>query len=110
MASGELKCGDKLPSVRALGMQLSINPNTVSKAYAELNSLGLLDSRQGLGLYISAPKLLLSRSERNRRLTQAVQRCVNDVLHLHFSDEEIQKAMKTCLLNVRSVPIAEGQK
>lgn len=94
IVSGELQAGDQLPSVRALGMQLGINPNTVARAYAELAGKGLVDSRQGLGLFVGQRKQMLNRGERNKRLQGAVQRCVNEVMHLHFSDEEVLKAME----------------
>lgn len=101
IASGKLNPGDKLPSVRALGVQLNINPNTVAKAYTELTSQGLVDARQGLGLFVSVPKLLLSHVERHKRLDDAVLRCVNDVMHLQFSDQEILCAMENELQTVR---------
>ena len=53
IATGELAPGDQLPSVRGLAQQLTINPNTVAKAYAELTAEGWLESRQGLGLYVA---------------------------------------------------------
>jgi GntR family transcriptional regulator len=101
IASGKLAPGDKLPSVRALGTQLNINPNTVAKAYTELTSQGLVDARQGLGLFVAEPKQMLSNSERHKRLGAAVQRCVNDVMHLQFSDQEILRTMENELLAVR---------
>jgi GntR family transcriptional regulator len=110
IASGELQPGDKLPSVRALAIQLSVNPNTVSKSYAELATIGLVDSRQGLGLFIATPKQRLSTSERKRQLNMAIQNCVNDVLHLHFSDEEIIQELTKHLREVRTLVKAGGQK
>ena len=50
VATGELELGMQLPSVRGLAQQLTINPNTVAKAYAALTAEGWLESRQGLGL------------------------------------------------------------
>jgi GntR family transcriptional regulator len=94
IATGVLAPGDKLPSVRALGIQLNINPNTVAKAYTELTNAGLLDARQGLGLFVSEPRDLLSREERQRRLQEATRRCVNDVMHLQFSDAEILRSLE----------------
>ena len=108
LMKGELSTGDKLPSVRALGMQLTVNPNTVAKAYAELVSRGLLDSKQGLGLFVSNPKRLLSKAERNRRLQQAIQTCIGDVMHLHLSDEEILAAMRAALEDIRSIKAVSG--
>lgn len=89
-------------------MQLSVNPNTVAKAYAELTSLGLVDARQGLGLFVSAARSVLSREERRKRLQQAVQRCVNEVVHLHFSDEEIVGELRGQLHAVRRLPRTGG--
>ena len=101
IATGTLAPGDKLPSVRTLGMQLNINPNTVAKAYAELTNQGLVDARQGLGLFASAPKQLLSKEERHKRLQDATRRCATDVMHLHFSDEEVLRSLDKELRGIR---------
>ena len=104
IATGELTEGDKLPSVRALAIRLSINPNTVAKAYNELTNLGLVDARQGLGLYVSVPKQLLSNPERRKRLQQAIERFLGDVMPLNFSDEEILRTFRVELEGLRKVP------
>ncbi len=89
VATGELLPGAQLPSVRGLAQQLTINPNTVAKAYGELVSEGWLESRQGLGLYVATPRQRLSEGERERRLDEAVQRLVHEVLALDFSADEV---------------------
>jgi len=90
IATGELSPGDQLPSVRGLAQQLAINPNTVAKAYAELTTEGWLESRQGMGLYVAAPRQRLSDAERERRLDDAIGRFVNDVIPLGFPTEEVE--------------------
>ena len=90
IATGELAPGDQLPSVRGLAQQLTINPNTVAKAYAELTTEGWLESRQGMGLYVAAPRQRLSDAERERRLDDAIGRFVNDVIPLGFPPGEVQ--------------------
>ena len=90
IATGELGTGDQLPSVRGLAQQLTINPNTVAKAYAELTTEGWLESRQGMGLYVAAPRQRLSDDERARRLDDAIGRFVNDVIPLGFPPDEVQ--------------------
>lgn len=90
IATGELTAGDQLPSVRGLAQQLTINPNTVAKAYAELTTEGWLESRQGMGLYVSAPRQRLSDDERERRLDDAIGRFINDVIPLGFPPDEVQ--------------------
>ncbi|CAN7470308.1 GntR family transcriptional regulator [Pseudoduganella sp. LjRoot289] len=84
VASGELPVGAALPSVRGLALQLSINPNTVAKAYNELTHEGWLDARAGLGLFVAVPRQRLSDQERARRLDDAVQRFVSDVISLDY--------------------------
>lgn len=90
IATGELDQGDQLPSVRGLAQQLMVNPNTVAKAYAELTTEGWLESRQGMGLYVAAPRQRLSDAERGRRLDDAIGRFVNDVIPLGFPPDEVQ--------------------
>jgi GntR family transcriptional regulator len=84
---GELEPGVKLPSVRGLAQQLSINPNTVAKAYAELTAEGWLQARQGLGLYAAEPRARLSAQERDHRLAEAIHRFVNEVVAVGVSPE-----------------------
>jgi GntR family transcriptional regulator len=84
IASGELPLGAQLPSVRGLAQQLTINPNTVAKAYSELAAEGWLDARQGLGQFVAAPRQRLSEAERERRLALAVDAFVADVIGLDF--------------------------
>lgn len=55
MASGFLKPGDKLPTVRQLAVDLAINPNTVVRAYRELEIRGILETQQGTGTFIGTP-------------------------------------------------------
>jgi GntR family transcriptional regulator len=88
VATGELEPGAQLPSVRGLAVQLSINPNTVAKAYAELTAEGWLESRQGLGLFVAPPRQRLSHDERERRMDEAVSRFVHDVIALDYPADE----------------------
>ena len=89
VATGELAPGAQLPSVRGLATQLSINPNTVAKAYAELTAEGWLESRQGLGLYVAPPRQRLSQDEREKRMDEAVSRFVHDVIVLDYPADEV---------------------
>jgi len=89
IAAGELHPGDALPSVRGLALQLSINPNTVAKAYAELTAEGWLLSRAGLGLFVAEQRQRLSDAERARRLDEAVDRFVGDVIGLDYAADTI---------------------
>ena len=90
IATGELAAGDQLPSVRGLAQQLTINPNTVAKAYADLAAEGWLEARQGLGLYVARARQRLSDAERARRLDEALQRFLQDVIVLDFPSDLVQ--------------------
>ena len=89
IASGDLPVGAALPSVRGLAQQLTVNPNTIAKAYGELTAEGWLDARAGLGLFVATPRQRLSDEERSRRLDDAVQRFVGDVVGLGYPSDAI---------------------
>lgn len=70
LACGALATGDQLPTVRQLAVDLAINPNTVVRAYKELELAGLLETQQGTGTFISSRKLSHADGERKRQLAQ----------------------------------------
>ena len=70
IASGSLTAGDQLPTVRQLAVDLAINPNTVMRAYRELELGGLLETHQGTGTFISDRKPEKKTAERERQLGQ----------------------------------------
>src|SRR5271167_1112722 len=70
IASGTLNAGDQLPTVRQLAVDLAINPNTVMRAYRELELGGLLETHQGTGTFIAKKKLERNSAERERQLGQ----------------------------------------
>jgi GntR family transcriptional regulator len=70
MASGSLAEGDQLPTVRQLAVDLAINPNTVMRAYRELELTGLLETHQGTGTFIGSKKIEKKSAERDRQLSQ----------------------------------------
>jgi GntR family transcriptional regulator len=72
IAAGTLSGGDQLPTVRQAAVDLSINPNTVVRAYRELEIRGVLETQQGTGTFISHQKVKRDEVERQRRLSQLV--------------------------------------
>jgi GntR family transcriptional regulator len=70
MALGSLMAGDQLPTVRQMAVDLAINPNTVMRAYRELELGGLLETHQGTGTFVAKKKLERKDAERERQLTQ----------------------------------------
>jgi GntR family transcriptional regulator len=70
IGAGTLAAGDQLPTVRQLAVDLAINPNTVLRAYRELELGGTLETHQGTGTFISPQKTTKNNAERERQLTQ----------------------------------------
>ena len=77
IASGAVNAGDQLPTVRQLAVDLAINPNTVVRAYRELELGGLLETHQGTGTFISAQKMKRADAQREKQLAQIVGDCVS---------------------------------
>ncbi|HZD77348.1 MAG TPA: GntR family transcriptional regulator [Acidobacteriaceae bacterium] len=94
MASGSLRAGDQLPTVRQLAVDLAINPNTVARAYRELELGGLLDTHQGTGSFISAQKIRRADAERERQLTQIVGDCVARAGAMGFTVEDVVEFLR----------------
>lgn len=97
IASGALPPGEALPSVRAMAEQLVINPNTVARAYAELAKEGLVDSSQGLGVFISERRQIYSMEERQRRLREAARAFANETAFLDFTREQLLKSVEQAI-------------
>ena len=72
MAAGALAGGDQLPTVRQVAVDLSINPNTVVRAYRELEIRGTLETQQGTGTFVSHQKVKRDDVERRRQIAQLV--------------------------------------
>jgi len=72
LASGALATGDQLPTVRQVAVDLAINPNTVLRAYRELEIRGVLDTQQGTGTFVANRKVAQDETERTRVLDQLV--------------------------------------
>lgn len=70
IASGRLLPGEQLPTVRELAVQLQVNPNTIRKAYSELDILDILDTQQGTGTFVSHREVEIDDAEKSRKLRQ----------------------------------------
>jgi GntR family transcriptional regulator len=89
MASGTLAGGDQLPTVRQVAVDLSINPNTVVRAYRELEIRGVLETQQGTGTFVSHRKVKRDEVERERQLNQIVSEFVARAGAAGFTVEDL---------------------
>ena len=89
MAANALAAGDQLPTVRQLAVDLSINPNTVARAYQELEREGIIRTVQGGGTFVADGVPQLLKSERLRRLGPLAAQLAVEAHHLRVSEKEI---------------------
>ena len=94
VASGALAPADQLPTVRQVAVDLAINPNTVSRAYREMEIRGLLDTQQGTGTFIADRKVEYSKDERERQLAQLVGEFVSRAGAAGFTLKQLMKALR----------------
>jgi len=92
--TGVLQPGDALPGIRTLAEQLVVSPNTVVKAYSELEHEGLLEMRHGTGAFVSGRKATRARSDRMRLAQERVRTLVARLQDDGFSEEEIQRLVE----------------
>jgi GntR family transcriptional regulator len=93
-ASGAIRPGDQLPTVRQLAVDLSINPNTVVRAYRELELTGALTTHQGTGTFVTSTKVEQSAAERERKLDQLVAEFAARAGREGFTVRELRSRLK----------------
>jgi GntR family transcriptional regulator len=94
IAAGRLRVGDQLPTVRQLAVELRINANTVARVYSELERAGVLETRRGVGSFVSTtPERARTPREHDRRLRAFVTRVLADADAAGFSIEDVIGAL-----------------
>ncbi len=95
IARGDLTAEEQLPSVRQLSRDLVINPNTVVRAYTELERDGAVHNRPGRGVFVAGTRTELKKDARRQRLLEIVDRLLTDAVHLGFSADEVLRLIST---------------
>lgn len=94
---GEIMAGDKLPSVREMALRVGVNPNTVQRVYSELERLEIVDTRRGLGSFITEDEARLRRLREDLKI-EHVDRFIKEMRETGFSPEEILEGLRRGLL------------
>jgi GntR family transcriptional regulator len=90
IATGRLRIGEQLPTVRQLAVELRVNANTVAKVYTELERSGILETRRGVGTFVSARHLEAGhRQEHEKHLIELVDRFVAEAGAMGFSTDDL---------------------
>lgn len=93
---GLVNPGEKMPSIRELSSQMVINPNTVSKAYQELERLGLIVTIRGKGTFIAEVTENIVSAKEKKKLHDAVRQAVIDCRYAGIAEEEVRKWVLRC--------------
>ena len=89
IASGNLKAGEQLPTVRALAVELAINLNTVTKAYNELEIQKILETQQGTGTFIGKTNISIPAREKEKKLRSICNEFLTIAFSYGFTTEEV---------------------
>ena len=92
--TGALRPGDQLPGIRPLAEELVMNPNTVAKAYRELEREGVIDLRHGSGAYVAQRRSTKLRADRFRHAQERVRALVEKLQSEGLSEDEIQRLVE----------------
>jgi GntR family transcriptional regulator len=108
VATGVLEEGETLPSVRELAVELAVNPNTVAKAYRELQRDGVISVARGSGTYVSTTPPSVSRTEVAERLRSAARRVAAEAYSLGVSRGELMQVISVASNEVWGVDGKDG--
>jgi GntR family transcriptional regulator len=94
IAAGRLQAGEELPPIRVLAEQLTVNPNTVARAYLELEHAGIVTKRHGSGTYVSETRSPVPQREKTRILGRRVDALLAEARHLDVELTDVIKLLR----------------
>ena len=94
VASGRLAAGEELPPIRVLALRLRVNPNTVARAYRELETAGVVEKRSTTGTYVSYAGSPLARREKLRIVIERIDALLAEARQLGFDAHEIHDLVR----------------
>lgn len=94
VAAGRLTAGEELPPIRALAEQLLVNPNTIARAYRELEAAGIVEKRRTAGTYVSDQGSPLARRERVKILTDRIDALVAEAMQMNIILDDVIKLVQ----------------
>jgi GntR family transcriptional regulator len=97
VAMGRLLPEEPLPSVRQLAVDLAVNPNTVARAYLDLEIEGVIYKRQGAGTFVSGQGVEMSKQERRRVLSELFERALVEGVNLGMEERELRETFERVL-------------
>ncbi|MCL1931309.1 MAG: GntR family transcriptional regulator [Treponema sp.] len=99
--SGRLRPGDRLPTIRSLAVELKTNPNTIAKAYGELEIRGVLATQVGSGTYIADKKPVMEDDSLNRKIREVLSHFVQEMRDLGVEKRELIRLVESFIKEVK---------
>ena len=93
--SGRMRPGDRLPTIRSLAVELKTNPNTIARAYNELEIRGILATQVGSGTFISDKKPVMEDDSLNRKIREVIGRFLQEMRDLGVEKRELVKLIES---------------
>lgn len=100
IASGRLQPGEELPSIRTLAEQLLVNPNTIARAYRELELAGVVEKRRTAGTYVAETGSPLARKERLKLINERIDRLLVEAFQMGFDLDDVLKLIQKSQLAI----------
>jgi len=94
VAAGRLATGEELPPIRALAEKLIVNPNTIARAYRELETAGIVEKRRTTGTFVTEQGCPLAKRERVKILTQRIDQLLAEAIQMNVNYDEVLKLIK----------------
>lgn len=110
VASGLLQPGEELPPIRTLALQLTVTPNTIVKAYDELERSGVVHKRRGAGTYVSEGRPQLEQQERERIIERRIDALLAEAHQLNFTADDILRMLRERRAAMETAAPAEVEK
>ena len=107
IALGRLDIDEKLPTVRQLATQLAINPNTIAKAYRQLEQEGIIVTKPGAGAFVANLDSNLSKAVRKKIVTEEIERIIVDAFHMQIDKQNLADWFKNAVEKF-NLPLKKG--
>ena len=108
IALGSLRDGEQVPSVREVAETLTVNPNTVAKAYQLLEREGIVATRQGIGTFVTEGEISITEQERRNIVSEKLDRALVEAEHLRLSSDKIREIFNERLAELFGSSDARG--
>jgi GntR family transcriptional regulator len=107
IALGRLDLDEKLPTVRQLAAQLAINPNTIAKAYRQLEQEGIIVTKPGAGAFVANLDSNLSKAVRKKIISEEIERIIVDAFHMQIDKQNLAEWFKNAVEKF-NLPLKKG--